>query len=115
MLPASVRIFVCTQPQDMRRSFDGLALTVRELLREDPQDGALYVFFGKRSTRIKVLWWDHNGFCLLSKRLHRALFHAPPSADGEVAVRVDASAFAELIRGVSCKEKSTKRLTPKLH
>ena len=74
MLPATVRILVCAIPQDMRRSFDSLALVVRELLGEDPQSGALYVFCGKRPTRIKVLWWDRNGFCLLHKRLHRALF-----------------------------------------
>ncbi len=65
MLPAGVRIFLCTEPQDMRRSFDALALVTRELLHEDPQSGALFVFVGKRPTRAKVLWWDRNGYCLL--------------------------------------------------
>ena len=50
MLPTSVRILVCTVPQDMRRSFDRLAEVVREVLGEEPQSGALYVFVGKRPT-----------------------------------------------------------------
>ena len=65
MLPASVRIFVCTVPQDMRRSFDGLAQATTQLLGQDPRSGALFVFVNKRSTRAKVLWWDANGYCLL--------------------------------------------------
>ena len=81
MLPPSVRIFVCTIPQDMRRSFDGLCLATKELLGKDPQDGALYVFVGKRPTRIKVLWWDRNGYCLLYKRHHRALFYITVSRE----------------------------------
>lgn len=98
MLPASVRILVCTVRQDMRRSFDTLAAVVRDLLGEDPQSGALYVFVGKRPTRVKVLWWDRNGYCLLAKRLHRAIF-APPSGE-TVAVGIDGAALAELLAGV---------------
>ncbi|MGD9713885.1 MAG: IS66 family insertion sequence element accessory protein TnpB, partial [Thermomicrobiales bacterium] len=66
----------------MRRSFDRLALVAKEALGEDPQSGALYVFMGKSATRAKVLWWDRNGYCLLYKRLHRALFQMPTSTDG---------------------------------
>jgi transposase len=77
MLPGSVRIFVCTEPQDMRRSFDAPALATAQLLGQDPRSGALFVFINKRSTRAKVLWWDTNGYCLLYKRLHQALFVLP--------------------------------------
>jgi transposase len=86
-LPSSVRILLCTVPQDMRRSFDGLALAAKEHLGEDPQSGALYVFVGKRPTRVKVLWWDKNGFCLLYKRLHRALFKLPDGQGPREALR----------------------------
>ena len=68
MIPTSVRIFVCTERQDMRRSFDALALAVRERLALDPESGALFVFASKRGNRLKVLWFDHNGYCLLCKR-----------------------------------------------
>lgn len=112
MLPSSVRIFVCTVPQDMRRSFDSLALVTRELLGADPQDGAVYIFIGKRPTRCKLLWWDRNGFCLLSKRLHQALFVMP---DGQLtggnALHIDANALAELLAGVPREEKRRRLLT----
>jgi transposase len=110
MLPTSLRILVCTQPQDMRKSFDGLALVTRELLGEEPQGGALYVFVGKSSTRVKVLWWEKNGFCLLYKRLHRALFVLPRDAPKVGAsMQLDAAALAELLAGVERKsnEKSS--------
>jgi transposase len=111
MLPSSVRIFVCTVPQDMRRSFDALALVTKELLGKDPLDGALYVFVGKRATRVKVLWWDKNGYCLLLKRLHRSLFVSP---DGEVdrhAIQIDGAALAQLLAGVECDGKRRRLLT----
>lgn len=101
MLPPSVRIFVCTAPQDMRRSFDGLALATTQLLGEDPRSGALFVFVNRRSNRTKVLWWDRNGYCLLYKRLHRALFALPqPKDDTGAAVQIDGRALATLLAGV---------------
>src|SRR3954470_5480443 len=57
MIPTQVRIFVCTERQDMRRSFDALALAVRERLELDPESGALFVFASKRGNRLKVLWF----------------------------------------------------------
>ena len=112
MLPAGVRIFLCTEPQDMRRSFDGLALATQQLLGEDPQSGALFVFLGKRPTRAKVLWWDRNGYCLLYKRLHRALFRLPDAAAGaSPALRIDGAALAQLLAGVDSVRSRNQRLT----
>jgi transposase len=110
MLPASVRIFICTAPQDMRRSFDRLSLAAKEL-NQDPQSGSLFVFVGKRPTRIKILWWDRNGYCLLYKRLHRALFRFP-SGDGPL-MQIDAEALAQLLAGVAEEKKEHKM--PRLH
>jgi transposase len=100
LIPTSVRIFVCTERQDMRRSFDALALAVREQLALDPESGALFVFASKRSNRIKVLWFDHNGYCLLYKRLHQATFVLPDasSLDRPLAA-IDARALARILRG----------------
>jgi transposase len=110
MLPASVRIFVCTVPQDMRRSFDTLALVVQQLLGQDPMCGAVYVFIGKRPTRVKLLWWDRNGYCLLAKRLHRALFVLPEGGESAGhALRIDTAALAQLLAGVA-KEKNRNKL-----
>jgi transposase len=102
MLPASVRIFVCTQPQDMRRSFDRLAQVARDVVGEEPQSGAMFVFAGKRGTRLKVLWWDRNGLCLLYKRLHGAVFELPRAGESSaLSVRIDAVALARLLAGVA--------------
>lgn len=101
MIPASVRIFVCTEAQDLRRSFDGLALAARERLGEDPQSGALFCFVNRRSNRLKVLWWDRNGYCLLYKRLHRALFRIPLGEPTSASIRIDGAQLGKLIAGVT--------------
>lgn len=94
MIPSNVRIFVCSEPQDMRRSFDRLAQEAKEQLGVDPQNGALFCFANKRSNRLKVLWFDRNGFCILYKRLHRARFELPD------ARTIDARMLGQLLRGV---------------
>jgi len=99
MIPPQVRIFVCTEPVDMRRSFDGLALAARERLGHDPLAGGLFVFANRRANRLKVLWFDRTGYCLLYKRLHRALFAVPRQGDA-IAVCIDRGALARLLEGV---------------
>lgn len=109
MLPSTVRVFLCTQPQDMRRSFDGLALATRQLLGEDPQSGALFVFVGKSKTRAKVLWFERNGYCLLYKRLHRALFSVPAAHDdSRPSVRIDGAELAALLAGAPQQKRARK-------
>ena len=100
MLPSTVRIFVCVTPQDMRRSFDALALAAQQHVGEDARSGALFVFINKRSTRLKALWWDRTGYCLLYKRLHQAVFVVPAATDGKMSVRIDGAALAALLAGV---------------
>lgn len=104
MIPSAVRIFVCTERQDMRRSFDALALVVQERLALDPQSGALFVFASKRGNRVKVLWFDRNGYCMLYKRLHAALFELPKAGADEAMVHIDARALAMLLRGVEKRD-----------
>jgi transposase len=109
MIPSTVRIFVCTEPQDMRRSFDGLALATKEVLAKDPQSGSLFCFVNKRANRLKVLWWDTNGYCLLYKRLHRAAFVLPGSP-GERSVRIDGTKLAKIIAGVARERRRRRRV-----
>jgi transposase len=98
VIPATVRIFVCTDAIDMRQGFDRLAQLVKSKLGEDPQAGSIFVFANRNATRLKALWFDANGYCLLYKRLHRAVFVLPASS-GAVSVQLDARQFAELLRG----------------
>ena len=99
MMPPDVRIFVCLHPVDFRRSFDGLAQTTREILHKDPQSGALFVFVNKRKNRIKALWWDQTGYCLLYKRLHQAIVVLPEGEAGQPSVHIDGVALRDLIAG----------------
>ena len=94
MIPSGVRILVCTEPQDMRKSFDGLSAVVEHYVGADPRSGALFVFINKRKNRLKVLWFDRNGFCILYKRLHRARFELPASRS------IDARTLGVLLRGI---------------
>ncbi|WP_437586811.1 IS66 family insertion sequence element accessory protein TnpB [Sorangium sp. So ce1000] len=69
MIPGRVSIYVATEPLDLRRSFDGLAAVVREVLRQDSPSGALFLFFNRAADRCKALWWD--------PRRHAACVSAP--------------------------------------
>lgn len=110
MIPGGVRIFVCTAPVDLRHGFDRLAQTARERVGADPMlGGALFVFANKRATRLKVLWFERNGFCLLYKRLHDAVFEPPVAGEGSASVHIDAHALAKLLAGVPRDESTSKK------
>lgn len=87
----------------MRRSFDGLSLAVEQHMGSDPKSGSLYVFVNKRRNRLKVLWYDRNGFCILYKRLHRARFEMPASRT------IDARKLAWILRGVETSSRRSFR------
>lgn len=100
MIPPSVRIYVYTEPVDMRRGFDSLALIARDAMAQDPRSGALFIFANRRTDRLKALWWDRNGYCLLYKRAHRAVFELPSKDDpNAVSVRIDGKLLAQLLAG----------------
>jgi transposase len=114
MIPPELRILVCTEPIDMRLGFDRLAAAVRERLGADPVAGGLYVFANRGATRLKLLWFD-RGFCLLYKRLHRAVFDLPLARDGACAVRIDRAAVAALLAGVERPRRRRRRRGPTVH
>jgi transposase len=102
MIPARMAIYVATERLDLRRSFDGLAGVVREVLREDPLSGALFMFFNKTADRVKILWWDRSGYCLLYKRLERGTFRVPQALEpGARSVAIEAAEMAKILEGIS--------------
>jgi transposase len=76
-LPQAVRILLCTRHADLRKSFDGLAQLVREFLGADPLSGHLFVFLNKRGDRLKLLYWDADGYVIFYKRLEEGTFKLP--------------------------------------
>jgi len=75
--PTSVRIWLALRPTDLRKSFDSLAEVVRQHLQGDPLSGQLFVFRNKRGDRVKLLYWDEDGFVILYKRLEAGTFCFP--------------------------------------
>lgn len=78
------RVFLCTLPTDMRKSFDSLAGLVEQFLGQDPLAGDLFVFRSKRGDRLKLLYWDSDGLAIWYKRLEEGTF-AFPAADAQRA------------------------------
>lgn len=105
MIPSSVQIFVCVLPQDMRRSFDGLARAAQDVLGEDPESGAVFCFINKRANRLKVLWWDRNGYCMLYKRVDDARFVLPGEPRGRLALKIDPQGLRQLVAGAPRRSK----------
>lgn len=110
-LSASVRIFVCTKPVDMRRSFDGLFGLVQSMLQQDPFSGHLFLFRSRRGDFIKLLWWDLDGFAIFAKRLEVGVFRFPEVrfVDGKYEpIEIERSDLLMLLEGIDTG--SVKRL-----
>jgi transposase len=86
-LPAAVRIWLATKPTDLRKSFDTLAELVRQQLGGDPLSGQLFVFRNKRADRLKLLYWDEDGFVIVYKRLEVGSFRFPTATTAGLEVR----------------------------
>ena len=99
-LPATVRIWLCARPTDLRKSFDGLAAVVREALGGDPLSGNVFVFRNMAGDRVKLLLWEEDGYAIWYKRLEVGTFRFPAAADGSPRVEVGAADLVMLLAGV---------------
>ncbi len=113
-LPRSVRIFIATQPVDMRFGFGKLGRLVAEM-GMDVYSGHLFAFAFGRGDRIKILAWDHGGFVLWYKRLERGRFQAADALAGEATITLDGPSLAILLDGVDYKKvRRSAHWTPKV-
>jgi transposase len=96
--PTGLRVLVATKPVDFRKGIDGLAAYVQEHLQTDPFSGVIYVFRAKRADRIKLLFWDQTGMCLLTKRLEDGKFRWPAIQDG--VMRLSPAQLSALLEGL---------------
>jgi transposase len=106
-VPASVAIYVHTQPVDLRKGFDGLSGIVRAEFQADPLDGSLFLFFNRRRDRLKILHFDGTGYWLYYKLLEAGTFEAV-AGEGP-RVQIDATQLAMLLGGVSLASVRRKR------
>jgi transposase len=100
VIPVGVRIWAASAPVDMRRGFIGLAEAAREQLALDPGSGALIVFTNRRRDRLKMLWHDRTGLCLLYKVLDVGFFRIPEAPPGVASVAIDPAEMDVILEGV---------------
>ena len=95
--PSDVKIYMCLEMTDMRRSFDRLSGMVKEYLGHDPLSGHLFVFRNKSADKIKVLYWDKDGYALWYKRLKKGTFIIPPGLKNDY--EMTSEMFQKLLEG----------------
>ena len=111
-LPPSVRIYFATELTDMRNGIDGLRARVEGALRRDPYEGHLFVFVGKSKDKVKILFWDRNGFVLYLKRLERGRFQLPAVSVTTRHVVMEPTQLAMLLDGIDLNAKRLARWNP---
>ncbi|EGD4805047.1 IS66 family insertion sequence element accessory protein TnpB [Escherichia coli] len=113
-LPSDTRIWLVAGVTDMRKSFNGLGEQVQHVLDENPFSGHLFIFRGRRSDMIKILWADADadadadGLCLFTKRLEEGQFIWPAVRDGKVSIT--RSQLAMLLDKLDWRQPKTSRL-----
>jgi transposase len=102
-LSPTTRIFVCTKPTDMRRSFTGLFALVQNLLHADPFAGHLFLFRSRQGDFIKIFWFDQDGFAIFAKKLEVGKFRFPEVrfVDGEYEpIEIARADLSMLLEGI---------------
>ena len=103
-LPASVRVYLCTSPCDMRRSFDGLHALVTGAMKLDAFAGHLFVFANRRKDRVKILYWDRDGFAVWAKRLEEGTYAMPFDEEDEAQREITAQELGALLSGIDLSQ-----------
>lgn len=101
-LPPGVRVFVATARVDGRKGIDGLSVLVRSQFAEDPLSGTMFVFFSRRADRVRVLYWDRDGYVLITKRLEKGSYRLPWLAE-EGRVVIEAAELLLVLEGIELR------------
>jgi len=101
-LESNMRVWLYTEPCDMRKSFDGLSALVKHRMLEDPLSGHLYCFVNRRRTQMKILCFDRNGYAIWSKRLEQGQFVSEP-VTGAIKHRLSFTELQCLLEGIELK------------
>jgi transposase len=104
----STRIWLATQPADMRCGFDRLAELARVVTNQNPMNGHLFLFRSRGGDRLKMLLWEKDGFVLWYKRLEEGVFKLPRIEPEQKSVELRASELAMMLDGIDLK--SVKRV-----
>ncbi len=99
-LPCAVKIFIYTQPTDMRCGFNKLSMLAENFMRADPFSGHLFVFFNKSGDKCKILFWDRTGFVIWYKQLQEGTFEKLPVKPNESSIEVDVAKLTWILEGI---------------
>lgn len=102
-LGPGAQIVLAPEPIDLRRGHDGLVALVQSLWKADPYSGTLFVFFGRRMDRVKVLFFSAGGFVVYYKRLERGRFSMPRVPEGATEIVLDAASLTMLLDGIDLR------------
>ncbi len=106
-------ISIYSDPVDMRKSFCGLVGIVRCFLKSDPLSGQLFVFFNRNRNRMKILYWDGDGYVIWYKRLERGTFRLPGFDSGTASIGISRAEFLLILEGFEpSKLKKRRRFIP---
>ena len=111
-LPPSVKIYFATRLVDMRNGIDGLRAVVEQVLMKSPDEGHLFVFVGKQRDKLKILFWDRNGYVVYFKRLERGRFQLPATDETRTRVEMEPAQLAMLLDGIDLNAKRLARWKP---
>ena len=103
MFPTALKIYLAIEPVDMRKQFNGLWTLATERLREDPRQGAAFIFTNKDRDRLKILYWDGTGPWIFAKRLEKGRFTWPVGSD-TTKLSLAPEALAMLLAGIDLKD-----------
>ena len=101
--PLGLKIYLAVEPVDMRKHFNGLWALATEKLKEDPRQGAAFVFTNKDRDRVKLLYWDGTGVWVMAKRLEKGRFTWPIGSD-QKKLSLSTEALTMLIGGIDLKD-----------
>lgn len=101
-IPGAIKIYMCAQSTDMRKSFDGLYGMVKSFMGNDPMSGQLFIFRNRRGDRIKIFSWDRDGFAIWYKKLAKGTFRFPATLVGN-SVELDRATLMMILEGVDLK------------
>ena len=89
ILPFNSSVWLYRQPVDFRKQIDGLMILVADTLGRDPVSGQLFVFRNRQADKVKMLYWQDNGFWLLYKRNETGRFVFPSVFDDTLKLSLE--------------------------
>ncbi len=103
------RVFLFTEPVDMRKSFRGLCQLTESVLKEDPASGHWFAFINRRGDRLKLLGWDGQGFWIWYKRLETGAFERPAAGGDAAQTEIDVTQLSLIINGIDLRSAKRRR------